>query len=295
MGNDMNRTIQPRRGAAAAVRTAAGILAFAALLPAGQAVPPQEAPLQVFDYRIGTRDLLQITVFEHSELNQTVRVAEDGSITLVLLGKIDVAGLTAQELEKRVVALLRERKYVNDPQVTVFIQEFQRVSILGAVGTPGQYQIVGPTNLLQLISQAGGLTAEASNELFIYRDEPDGKKSRIAINLRDLTVNGEVDLNLTVQPKDVVYIPIDQTLTVFVYGEVRNPGALQYKASKKLTLLQAIAQAGGPTEWAIRTKISITRKNKDGGEVKIQVNLRNIINNKQSDIVLEDGDVVIVP
>ncbi|MEN6559565.1 MAG: polysaccharide biosynthesis/export family protein [Acidobacteriota bacterium] len=266
------------------------------ILPAfGIGQDAQEASLPVIDYRIGTRDLLQITIFEHAELNQTVRVSEDGSVTLVLLGKVAVSGLTAQDLEKKLVALLKE-KYINDPQVTVFIQEYQRVSILGAVGRPGQYEIVGPTNLLQIISQAGGMTTEAANELYIYRDEPNGRKTRLSVNIRDLTINGKYDLNVTLQPKDVIFIPADQTLTVFVYGEVRNPGALQYKASKKITLLQAIAQAGGPTEWASRSKVTITRKNpQTGKEIKIPVNLKNIISNKLSDIILEDGDVVIIP
>ena len=255
----------------------------------------QETQLPVVDYRIGTRDLLQITVFEHAELNQTVRVAEDGSITLVLLGKTAVSGLTAQELEKKLVGLLKE-KYINDPQVTVFIQEHQRISILGAVGNPGQYEIVGPTNLLQIISQAGGMTTEASNELYVYRDGEDGQKTRIVVNLKELTLEGRNDLNVTLQPKDVIYIPVDQTQTVFIYGEVRNPGALQFKASKRLTLLQAIAQAGGTTQWAARSKITITRKNTRGGnEMRIMANLKSIINNKRSDIILEDGDVVIVP
>lgn len=283
------------RGRAAAI--AAGMVL--ALTAAGAAAILQDvaptAPLPVIDYRIGTRDLLQITVFEHAELNQTVRVAEDGSITLVLLGKVEVSGLTAQELEKKLVALLVE-KYFNDAQVTVFIQEYQRVSILGAVGRPGQYEIVGPTSLLQIISQAGGMTAEASSELFVYRDGENGQKTQIVVNLRDMTLNGQYDLNIGVQPKDVIFIPVDQTLTVFVYGEVRNPGALQYKASKKITLLQAIAQAGGTTEWASRSKITITRKNlKTGKEIKIPVNLKSIIKNKRADIILEDGDVVIVP
>lgn len=283
------------RGRAAVI--AAGIVL--ALAAAGAAAILQDVapttPLPIVDYRIGTRDLLQITVFEHAELNQTVRVAEDGSITLVLLGKVEVSGLTAQELERKLVALLVE-KYFNNAQVTVFIQEYQRVSILGAVGRPGQYEIVGPTSLLQIISQAGGMTAEAASELFVYRDGENGQKTQIVVNLRDMTLNGQYDLNIGVQPKDVIFIPVDQTLTVYVYGEVRNPGALQYKASKKITLLQAIAQAGGTTEWAARSKITITRKNlKTGKEIKIPVNLKSIIKNKRADIILEDGDVVIVP
>jgi len=172
-------------------------------------------PSQVNDYRIGPKDLLEITVFELPELNQTVRVSEDGSITLSLLGKVDVAGLTAQELEKRIATLL-DQQFTKGAHVTVFIKEYQKVSVIGAVGNPGQYEIVGPTTLLHVIAQAGGLTAQATNELFIYRVNGDGKQDRIAIRLEDLTINGNQDLNILIQPKDVVMVPIDQTLTVFV-------------------------------------------------------------------------------
>jgi polysaccharide export outer membrane protein len=252
-------------------------------------------PLQVNDYRIGPKDLLEITVFELPELNQTVRVSEDGSITLSLLGKVDVSGLTAQELEKRLVTLL-DKQYTTGAHVTVFIKEYQKVFVIGAVGRPGQYELVGPTTLLQVIAQAGGLTAQATNELFVYRLGQDGQQTRIVIKLEDLLINGNQDLNIHLQPKDVVTIPIDQTLTVFVYGEVKSPGAITYLSSKKITLIQAIAQAGGTTEWAKRSRILIKRKDKrTEKEVKFTVNLKNMINGKIADLVLEQGDVVIVP
>ena len=85
-------------------------------------------------------------------------------------------------------------------------------------------------------------------------------------------------------------------LNVFVYGEVKTPGVIPFLSSKKITLLQAIAQAGGPTEWAKKTKVMIKRKDKKTGkEMKIRVNLKNMISGKIADIVLEEGDVVIVP
>ena len=269
---------------------------FAVVKATEQSGTPQQDPqLPFIEYRIGTRDLLQITVFERPELNQTIRVSEDGSITLILLGRVEATGLTVQELEQRLAGLLKDQ-YLTDPHVSVFIQEYQRVAVLGAVGRPGMYELVGPTSLLQIISQAGGMTPEASNELFIYRDDMEGKKSRIAVNLRNLTGEGNQQFDVNLQPKDVVFIPVDETLTVFVYGEVRNPGALQYKASRKITLLQAIAQAGGTTEWAAKTRIMITRKDiKTGKDVKIRVNFKNIIAGRTADIILEDGDVVIVP
>ncbi len=249
--------------------------------------------LQVNDYRIGPKDLLEITVYELPELNQTVRVSEDGSITLTLLGKVEVAGQTAQELEKKLAGLL-DQQYTKSAHVTVFIKEYQKVSVIGAVGRPGQYELVGPTNLLQVIAQAGGLTAQAMNELIVYRQGPDGRQTQVVIKLEDL--KGDPSLNIQLQPKDVVTVPIDQTLNVFVYGEVKSPGAIPYLSSKRITLVQAIAQAGGPTEWAKTKRILIKRRDaKTGKEIRFTVNLKNMINGKIADLILEQGDVVIVP
>lgn len=272
---------------------------FLILLLAGVAgsvgLAAQEIPsLQVNDYRIGSKDLLEITVFELPELNQTVRVSEDGSITLSLLGKIEVAGLTAQELEGKLSALLNQQ-FTKNAHATVFIKEYQKVSVIGAVGKPGQYELVGPTTLLQAIAQAGGLTAQAMDQIFVYRQSKDGQQTIIAISLEDLA-NGKQEFNLELRPKDVISVPVDLTLNVFIYGEVKRPGAVPYLSSKKITLLQAIAQAGGPTEWAKRTKVMIKRKDKKTGkEMKIKVNLKSMISGKNADIILEEGDVVIVP
>jgi polysaccharide export outer membrane protein len=267
-----------------------GLVAQTAL-PAGQDTPP----LQVNDYRIGPKDLLEITVFELPELSQTVRVSEDGSITLSLLGKVEVAGLTAQELEKR-LAMLLDQQFTKGAHVTVFIKEYQKVSVIGAVGKPGMYELVGPTTLLQVIAQAGGLTSTAMSELFVYRTSREGKQDKITIRLEDLMINGNPTLNIEILPKDVITVPLDQTLNVFVYGEVKTPGTVPYLSSKRITLLQAIAQAGGTTEWARKTRVMIKRKDKKTGrEMKIKVNLKHMISTKLSDIFLEEGDVVIVP
>jgi polysaccharide export outer membrane protein len=260
-------------------------------LPAQQ----ETQALQINDYRIGPKDLLEITVFGLPELNQTVRVSEDGSITMSLLGRVEVSGLTAQELEKKLASIL-DKQYTKEARVTVFIKEYQKVSVIGAVGRPGMYELVGPTTLLQVIAQAGGLTAQAMNELFVYRIEKDGKPTTITIKVEELMASGNQDLNIELQPKDVVTVPIDQMLNVYVYGEVKTPGAVPFLRSKRISLLQAIAQAGGTTEWAKKSRVMIKRKDKKTGiEMKINVNLKNMINGKIADIVLEEGDVVIVP
>ena len=257
----------------------------------------QEQEVFIKEYKIGAKDLLEITVFELPELNQTVRVSEEGSITLPLLGRVEIEGLTKEELERKLASLLEE-KYLKKARVSVFIKEYQskRVAVIGAVGKPGMYELIGRRTLLQMISQAGGLTERASNELFVLREARNGNRAKLAIDLEDLIINGNQILDIPLQANDVVNIPIDQIIHVYVFGEVKNPGALEVKMSKKITLLQAIAQAGGTIEGASKSGITIKRKDKKTGkEIKIKVNLKDIIKGKKPDIELKEGDVVFVP
>jgi len=246
-------------------------------------------------YRIGPGDLLELRVFEVEGLSQTVRVEEDGTITLPLLGRVMVKGLTQEEVVQKLTDLL-QAKYVKNPQVTIFIREYknQQVAVIGAVERSGNYELVGRRNLLQMISMAGGLTEMAGNEVLILREGPDGQTSTVTIDLKDLMVNGNQALNVTIEPNDVINVSVDREIRVFVMGRVNTPGPITAKLSEGMTLLQAIAGAGGPAEGAKQTAITITRKN-GGQEQKFKVNLKDVIKGKKKDIKLQEGDVVFVP
>ncbi|NMC65567.1 MAG: hypothetical protein GYA53_05445 [Acidobacteria bacterium] len=246
------------------------------------------------EYIIGPRDLLEIKVFELPEFDHTVRVSEDGSITLPLIGNIQIGGLTKDKAEKKLSELLE--KYVKKAQVSIFIKEYQssRVAIIGAVEKPGMYELVGRQTLLQMISQAGGFKDTAANEIYVLREGQDGTTASISIDLEDLMINGNQNLNIPIQANDVINVPVDKLINVYVFGEVRQPGALQVKMSNKITLLQAIAQAGGLSENATKRGVTIKRRDKSGKEINLSVNLNDIIKGKKKDIPLQEGDVVIV-
>lgn len=248
------------------------------------------------EYKIGAKDLLEISVFGLDELNKTVRVSEDGKISLPLLGEVEVEGLTKTELEKKLRELLGE-KWLQNPQVTVFIREYQsrRVSILGAVGSPRPYELLGRQTLLQVISQAGGLSANAGDEIIVIRQLQDGTSVSLKISIEDLMINGDARLNIPLEPNDIVNIQPNKTVLIYVFGNVNSPGALQVKKSNIPTLLQAIAQAGGFAERASKGGILIRRKGRDGKEEKIKVNVKDIIKGKKPDIQLLENDVVFVP
>lgn len=248
------------------------------------------------EYKIGPKDLLEISVFGLDELNTKVRVSEEGKITLPLIGEVEVEGLTKANLERKLSSLLGE-KYLQNPQVTVFIQEHQskRVSVLGAVRDPGTYELIGRQTLLQIISQAGGFTPDAGDTVTVMRQYPDGSSNSIEISIEDLIMKGRTDLNVPLQPDDVVYVLVDKTVLVYVTGQVRNPGALEVKKSNMPTLLRAIAQAGGFSERASKGGVIIKRINESGKEKIIKVNVKDIIKGKKKDIQLKENDVVFVP
>ncbi len=248
------------------------------------------------DHPVGAEDLLEISVFEIPELNRTVRVSESGTISLPLLGEMEVRGLTGMQLEDRLREALT-KKYLQDPQVSVFIREYgsKKVSVIGAVGKPGVYEMLGPRTLLQVLSEAGGLEKEAGAHLYVIRAAQEGPAQTIPVRVGDLLMNLNPEYNLAIQPGDVVSVPLDRPVYIYVDGAVRTPGRLEELASRPITLLQAIAKAGGTTERASLKGIKILRRRADGTQTDVPVNLKRIRQGRQSDPLLEDGDVVVVP
>ena len=275
---------------------AAGLAVLAALTlaAAAGAATPQETSAE---YKIGPKDLLEITVLGVPEINKlVVRVSEEGRITLPLLGEVGVGDLTKFEVEKKLTGLAGE-KIVLKPQVTVHIVEYlsRRVSVVGAVEKPGPFELLGRQTVLAAISQAGGLTRDAGEEIIVIRQQTGGESASLRISIDGLFVRGDPKLNIVLEPGDVINVPVDKLVTIYVFGQVKNPGALQVKRSSLPTLTQAIAQAGGFTDRANRKRVQIRRKDASGKELEINVNVRNVLKGKVKDVPLLINDTVYVP
>jgi polysaccharide export outer membrane protein len=121
-------------------------------------------------YAIGPLDVLEITVFKVPDLSKTVEVSDIGTINLPLVGEVTAAGRTAQELERDLTAKLGA-KYLQNPQVTVYVKDHksQRVTIQGAVKSPGMFALSGRTTLLQGIAMAGGRDKVSDATVLILR------------------------------------------------------------------------------------------------------------------------------
>ncbi len=149
---------------------------YAKLVDGGRLPPPDTtsaagAYIGVPDYRIGPLDQIEVSVFQIPEFNRTVRVNSSGEISLPMIGVVRAGGLTVGELERAIADKLRE-SFLQDPQVSVFIQEFasQRVTVEGSVVNPGIKPLTGRTTLLQLIAMSGGLTRMADpSKIIVFR------------------------------------------------------------------------------------------------------------------------------
>ena len=243
------------------------------------------APAQ--DYLLGSQDVLKITVYEHPDLMTETRVSENGKVTFPLIGELDAKGLSSRQLEKDIADKLSDLGYIKDPQVTVFIEQFgKRVTIIGEVMKPGQYEIPGTPTILDMISTALGLGPNAGYMTTVFRKEtgPDGKVTtrNIPIDLDRLLNGGDLSQNIELQSGDVVYVP---KAVFYVYGEVNRPGA--YRLEKGITVKRAIALAGGLTPKGSQSRIAITRKEGDKEKTKSAdiddlVNVEDVIRIKES-------------
>jgi polysaccharide export outer membrane protein len=169
------------------------------------------APSKSTEYQIGPENSLQIDVYygKGEKISQKVRVSSRGAITFPLIGEVDVSGLTVAQLQDKLTSLL-EKDYLVNPQVTIYIEEYSTVSVMGEVKKPGAYPIKGRLTVVELISLAEGFTKIASpNKVKVIRSKPDGTKEEMTIRVYDLMnkEGGSDKDNLVLSSGDVVIVP----------------------------------------------------------------------------------------
>ena len=237
--------------------------------------------------RIGSRDVLDIKVVQDEKLNSRVTVSDEGQITLPLIGKVDVSGLTAREVEARIKATL-ESHYITRADVSVQVTEFgnKPISVVGAVTHPGSVGTTGNMTLIQALTQAGGY----GRTIYVLRTGQNGLSEQLTIDVEDLMVTGNPDVNIPLAPNDVINVPMEVPITVYIMGEVVHPGPVSLKRSQNPTLLQAIAAAGGQTDRASR--IATIKRTVNGVTKVIRANYRKLAEGNEPDIPLMDGDTI---
>ncbi len=269
--------------------------ASAALLPETGAVVPEPFTSQAGEYRVGAGDVLAIDVFGLDEMDRKVRVQRDGKISLPLLGVFSVAGLDLEDAELLIAGMLRDKRLVREPQVSIFVEELlsRAVNVQGAVVKPGVYQLIGSKSLLEVIGEAGGIREDSGARVLVLRREA-GEERKMDLDLEALVAGDNRSVNIPLLPGDIVMVPFSRRLTVYVTGAVEQPGPVSYQSSDGITVLQAIIAAGGPTPRANLKNVHILRKLPAGGQQKIKANIKKIQSGKMDDVVLERNDTVVV-
>ena len=258
---------------------AAGLLAGAALAQSPSAV----ANGAVADYRLGTGDVIRITVFQNPDLTLETRVTESGMISYPLLGSVRLGGLGVTAAEKLIADGLSNGNFVKTPQVTVAVMQVRgnQASVLGQVNRPGRYPLeVTDLRLSDLLAMAGGTSAGGA-DLVVVTGQRNGQAFRQEVDLPSLFAPGGAAKDLIVQNGDIVWV--DRQPLVYIYGEVQRPGPI--RLDRDMTLMQALATGGGLNARGTEKGIRVHRRDAAG---KVQ-----IIETGMTD-KLREGDVVFV-
>jgi len=245
-------------------------------------------------YRVGPRDLLDIRVYEDDKLNGQRRVTEDGVINLPLLGDVAVAGKTTAEIGQILKKGL-EDKYMQRASVDVQVLEFRSrpIAVMGAVKQPGNLGFSGRWTLLEALTAAGGLAEDHGNAIHILRRADNGLSDQVTIDVDDLLLRADPKVNIPIYANDFINVPGTVEVTVYCLGEVTHPGALLFKSNERITVLSAIAHAGGLTDRASK-RILVKRAARGDGPAEVTVDFNRILAGKEPDVELRQGDVIVV-
>ena len=266
------------------------------------------------DYVIGSGDLLSVEVFDVPQLSRDVRANESGFISLPLIPvKIHVAGLTTFQLQDKLAELLQTNGLVSTPQVSVTLKEqhSQPITVIGSVRSPMVIQAVRQTTLLQVLSQAGGVTEDAGTAVIVTRPPPvpvisDDSESpetlkapsetlTFTIGLSDLLESGNSNFNIPILGGDVVSVP--RAGIIYVVGAVNRPGGFVMQNDRdRMTTLKILSLAGGMTGSAKQRDAVILRKNVGTGKRdEVPVDLKKVMDLKTEDVMLQSSDILFVP
>ena len=266
------------------------------------------------DYVISADDLLEVNVFDVPEFSRTYRVSPSGSLTLPLVpAPIAAAGLTTAQLSSAIRDCLQADGLVSKAQVTVEVKEsrLHSVAVTGAVKKPQIYPVFAPTTLLDVLSQAEGLSEDAGQVATVTRGDlalaaqglpggQDGGQSPIAqtltIDLKRLLQTGDPRLNIALYPGDRV--TVQRAGIIYVVGAVGRPGGFTLKNDQEqMTVLKAIALAEDLKSTAVKSRAMIIR---DDGRTpsarqELPVNLSEVLQGHAPDPPMQANDILFVP
>ncbi len=259
--------------------------AFAAQQTASNVTPRADSSLH-----LGPGDLVEISVYNVPDLSAKTRVSASGDISLPLIDTVRVGGLTAEAAQDLIQKRFSDGGFVKDPHVSLLVDQYTSdgVSVLGEVVRPGVYPVLGEQRLFDLISSAGGLTEKAGRSISISHRDQSGNPVTLPLT-RNLADNAAD--NVSVYAGDTIIVR--KADVVYVVGDVGKPSGFLMD-SGSITVLQAIALAGGTTRTAKLGSARIIRKGSSGMS-ETPVHLKQILEAKAPDMAMQADDILFVP
>ncbi len=259
---------------------AATIVALAPAAAVAQ-TPAQPQQVAAAQYRLALGDTIRITVFQVPDLSLETRITEAGVISYPLLGSVNLAGLTIAEAEQKIAKGLRDGNFVRQPQVSITVIQARgnQVSVLGQVGRPGRYPLeTGEVRLTDMIATAGGIGA-AGSDVVVVVGTRNGQPYRVEIDLPSVFGPNRRNADVLLQNGDVIWV--ERAPTIYMYGEVQRPGAMRLE--RGMTVMQALASAGGITQRGTLRGLRISRKDEGGRQREIEPQMNDSL--RPDDIV----------
>jgi len=235
------------------------------------------------EYRLGSGDVMRISVYQNPDLTLETRVSENGLVSYPLLGNIKLGGLSVTQAENLISAGLKNGNFVKNPQTTIVVLQVKgnQASVLGQVNRPGRYPIeTADMRLTDLIANAGGV-APTGAEVVVLTGKRNGQDYRVEVDLPSIFARGGSAQDIFILNGDAVWV--DRAPMVYIYGEVQRPGPMRLE--RGMTLMQSLATGGGITQRGTEKGIRVHRRNAEGKVEVIQLPM---------DESLKDGDVVYV-
>jgi polysaccharide export outer membrane protein len=259
--------------------------------PANETVSPQSAHLLAnSNVKLGIGDLIEISVFGVPDLSTKTRISGSGDVYLPLIDYVHIADLTTDEAQELIQKRLEDGGFVRGPHVSIFVNESasQAITMVGEVAHPGPYAAIGERRLFDLISAAGGLTDKAGRVVTIeHRGNPGQRvELQLSSNLAEDTQN-----NVDVFPGDMIIV--SRAGIIYVVGDVGHPSGFLIE-DNSLSVLKALALAGGSTRTSALNKTRILRQTPNGVQ-EIPINLKKVLYAKAPDVALVKGDILFIP
>ena len=247
-------------------------LMLAALLSAASiGLVPQALAQAAPDYPLGAGDAIRVQVFQNPDLTIETRVSENGSISYPLIGAVDLGGLSIAVAEKKIATALDKGGFIKNPQVNIVLVQIRgnQVAVLGQVNRPGRFPMeTANTRLSDMLANAGGTTA-TGDDVAIVVGLRNGKPFRQQVNIASIFLTDKPQDNIVLQGGDSIYV--HRAPVFYIYGEAQRPGA--FRIERNMTVMQALAQGGGPTARGSEKRLRLHRTAADGSIQQLEPQL----------------------